>query len=80
MKACTATRGVVGLNGIGIFLGNNEATARGYVEHLDYAVQLIGPDHVGMGLDYVFDMQELDDYVGDNTPSRFRPSTAIRAA
>jgi len=80
MKACAATRGVLGLNGIGIFLGNNEATARGYVEHLDYAVQLIGPDHVGMGLHYVFDMQELDDYVGDNTPSCFPPSTAIRAA
>jgi len=64
MKVCAATRGVIGLNGIGIFLGNNEATARRHVEHLDYAAQLIGPDHVGMGFDYVFDMQELDDHLG----------------
>jgi len=49
MKACAATGGM-GLNGIGIFLGNNEATARRFVEHLDYAVQLIGPDHVGLGV------------------------------
>ena len=72
MKACAATGGVMGLNGIGIFLGNNEATAQRYVGHLDYAVQLIGPDHVGMGLDYVFDMQELDDYVGQH-PELFPP-------
>lgn len=72
MKACAATRGVIGLNGIGIFLGDNDATARRYVEHLDYAVQLIGPDHVGLGLDYVFDMQELDDYVGQH-PELFPP-------
>ena len=25
-------------------------------------VQLVGPQHVALGLDYVFDMQELQDY------------------
>ncbi|BBE32385.1 dipeptidase [Sphingosinicella microcystinivorans] len=63
MKACAATGGVVGINGIGIFLGANDNSPEAYVRHLDHAVQLIGPDHVGIGLDYVFDQQELDDYV-----------------
>jgi len=63
MKACAATGGVVGLNGIGIFLGDNDNSTETLVRHLDYAVQLIGPEHVGLGLDYVFDQVELDDYV-----------------
>ena len=30
--------------------------------HIDHVVQLVGPDHVGLALDYVFDAQELQDY------------------
>lgn len=63
MRACAATGGVVGLNGIGVFLGANDNSTETFVRHLDYAVQLIGPRHVGLGLDYVFDSQELDDLV-----------------
>ena len=63
MRACAATGGVVGINGIGIFLGNNDASTEAYVRHVDHAVQTIGPEHVALGLDYVFDRQELDEYV-----------------
>jgi membrane dipeptidase len=63
MRACAATGGVVGINGIGIFLGNNDASTEVYVGHVDHAVQTIGPEHVALGLDYVFDRQELDEYV-----------------
>lgn len=63
MRACAATGGVVGLNGIGIFLGQNDNSTETFVRHLDYVVQRIGADHVGLGLDYVFDAAELDDYV-----------------
>jgi len=57
---------VIGINGIGPFLGKNEASTEAFVRHLDYVVQLVGPAHVGLGLDYVFDTQELDDFVRDN--------------
>jgi membrane dipeptidase len=63
MRACAATGGVVNLNGIGIFLGENDNSTGTLLRHIDYAVQLIGADHVGLGLDYVFDPKELDDYV-----------------
>jgi membrane dipeptidase len=33
------------------------------LRHIDYAVELIGAEHVGLGLDYVFDQAELDEYV-----------------
>jgi membrane dipeptidase len=63
MRACAATGGVVNLSGIGIFLGENDNSTATLLRHIDYAVELIGPEHVGLGLDYVFDHKELDDYV-----------------
>ena len=67
MRACAATGGVVNLNGIGIFLGQNDNSTETLLRHIEYAVELIGPEHVGLGLDYVFDQKELDDYLRDNT-------------
>ena len=63
MRACACTGGVVNIDGIGIFLGNNDNSTETVVRHIDYAVNLIGPEHVGLGLDYVFDQKELDDSV-----------------
>lgn len=63
MRACAAKGGVVGINGIGIFLGHNDNSTDAIVRHIGYALDLIGEDHVGLGLDYVFDARELDDYM-----------------
>jgi membrane dipeptidase len=63
MHACARTGGVVNINGIGIFLGNDDNSTQTIVRHIDYAAQLIGPEHVGLGLDYVFDDKELDEYL-----------------
>jgi len=52
-RACAKTGGVVGVNGIGIFLGNNDASTEALFRHVDHWVQLIGPAHVGIGLDSV---------------------------
>jgi membrane dipeptidase len=65
LKACAATGGVVGINGIGLFLTAEGDLVEAFVRHVDYVVQLIGPDHVGLGLDYVFDEKELDEAVSD---------------
>jgi membrane dipeptidase len=63
IRACAATGGVVGINGVGIFLGRNDISSETYARHVDHAVQLVGPQHVAIALDYVFDRGELDDYV-----------------
>jgi microsomal dipeptidase-like Zn-dependent dipeptidase len=34
-------------------------------EHIDHVVQLVGPHHVGIGLDDVFDPAELEAYLGE---------------
>ncbi|MDA0221418.1 MAG: membrane dipeptidase [Proteobacteria bacterium] len=53
IKACAATGGVVGVTGVGRFLGPDGPTVAHLVEHIDYMVDLIGPDHVGFGMDSV---------------------------
>jgi membrane dipeptidase len=63
IRACAATGGVIGINGIGSFLGKNDNTSETFAKHIDYVVQLVGPQHVALGLDYVFDTQEMDDYL-----------------
>jgi membrane dipeptidase len=62
IKACAQTGGVVGINGLGHFLGGSTNAAR-VADHIDHIVQLVGPDHAAIGLDYVFDQQELIDYL-----------------
>ena len=63
IRACAATGGVVGINGIGSFLGQNDNSSEIFARHIDHVAQLVGPQHVALGLDYVFDTQELDDYL-----------------
>ena len=61
MRACAAKGGVIGINGIGSFLGTGENFIEQFLGHLHYAVDLVGAEHVGVGLDYVFDQAEDDD-------------------
>jgi membrane dipeptidase len=60
-RACAATGGVAGLNGIGLFLGRTEPTAEDWFRHLDYVVELLGPEHAGIALDAVFPAHAGDD-------------------
>lgn len=63
IRACAARGGVVGINGIGIFLGDNDASSAALAKHVQYVADLVGVEHVGLGLDYTFDKEEVDEYV-----------------
>ena len=78
IDACASTGGVICLNGIGIFLGDNDASSEIFANHIDYVVQRVGPESVGIGLDYVFDRQELDDFVKSH-PETFPPEKGYDA-
>jgi membrane dipeptidase len=54
IRACAATNGVIGINGVGLFLGDGAPTAEAVVRNIDYVSQLIGAEHVALGLDYMF--------------------------
>jgi membrane dipeptidase len=65
-RACAETGGVVGITGVGIFLGPNTPTVDAMLAQIDYAVELIGIDHVGLGSDYPFDADDFARELTDN--------------
>ncbi len=66
IRACAKTGGVVGVTGIGIFLGANDISSVTFVDHLAYMVDKAGPEHVGIALDYAFEAAGLDDLTSAN--------------
>lgn len=51
IKAVAATGGVIGVNGLNLYLGDGPSTAEGVVRHIDYIAKLVGVEHVGIALD-----------------------------
>lgn len=78
IRACARTGGVFGLSGIGKFVGPGDSVVDRYVEQLRHVIDLVGPDHVGISLDYVFDTSDLDSAVRAN-PSLYTPGTETGA-
>ncbi len=53
IKALAEKGGVMGINFYSEFLNSKgKATLEDIVKHIDYIVELVGPDHVGMGSDF----------------------------
>ncbi|MFT5142516.1 MAG: membrane dipeptidase [Rhodothermales bacterium] len=79
MKACAATGGTVGVTGFGTFLQGGDTSAQNYFRHIDYAVSLVGAEHVALASDYVFDADELAAFLANpllgaaGNPSMFTP-------
>ncbi len=68
MRALAETGGVMGITGVGLFLGNTSPSAEDVFKHIDYAVNLIGAEHVGLGLDHVPSEDfDLKGYIADRT-------------
>lgn len=72
MRACARRGGVIGLSGIGPFLGTSVDLVERLLRQLRYVIDLVGAEHVGLGLDYVFDSAELDEHVRLN-PALYPP-------
>jgi membrane dipeptidase len=62
IRACAERGGVVGLTGYTPFLGASDAPLLTFVEHVEHIIDLVGDDHVGIALDYVFDEEEMRGY------------------
>ncbi len=52
IRACAKTGGVIGVNGMGIFLGDNHSDNKTLIKHIVYLCELVGAEHVGIGFDY----------------------------
>jgi membrane dipeptidase len=61
--ACAATGGLIGVSSSTQYLGTTDASTDSLMRHIDYLVQKIGPRHVALGLDLVFDAAKVDAYM-----------------
>jgi membrane dipeptidase len=73
IRACARTGGVIGVNGLGAFLCDIEARPQSMFRHIDHIAQLVGPQHVGIGLDFVLDTRGFWDWVRAN-PEAWPPN------
>ncbi len=73
IKACAATGGVVGINGIGFFLAGNRPDVEAMLHNLQYMRDLVGAAHLGLGLDCSFHQEDLTELLTGH--SDFWPSS-----
>jgi membrane dipeptidase len=64
-KACAASGGLVGVVGTGIFMGEDDASTPTLIRHIGYYADLIGTEHIGLGLDYVYDVEAERQYMAN---------------
>ena len=57
IRACAETGGVVGINGVNLFLGEAVANPATVARHVAYVAELTGPEYVGLSLDYDPDLE-----------------------
>jgi membrane dipeptidase len=56
IKACANRGGLIGICGWGPIVNReNEVSVDAIAQHLVYVADLVGPTHIGVGLDYVYD-------------------------
>lgn len=58
IRACARTGGVVGINGIGPMVGSGPVSVEGVLAHVCHVADLVGPEHVALGLDYDFEVHD----------------------
>jgi membrane dipeptidase len=73
IDACAAGDGVIGVNGVDLFLGEAEGGAEAMARHIDYIAQRVGPRHVGIGLDYSYDLGVGSDVTSAENPDYWWP-------
>lgn len=69
IRACAGTGGVVCISGVSVFLGSPQPTVHDVAHHAAYVANLVGVQHVGIGLDYGWTQAGLD----DTPPGGFDP-------
>ncbi len=63
ITACAKTGGVIGMSGSSGYLGDATAGNEAIFRHIDHIAALVGADHIGLGLDLVFDSGALNAWI-----------------
>ena len=73
IKAAAASGGLVGVTGVDVFLGPKGAVVEHLLEHIDYLVQMIGPENVAISMDSILDNQDPEPPI--TTADKFWPES-----
>lgn len=57
IDACAVSGGLIGLSGSSMYMGRGDTLPSSIFRHIDYIVQRVGADHVGLGTDYIVDAE-----------------------
>ena len=91
IKACAKSGGVVCINGVDIFLGMEDDLIGMMIKHMSYVADLVGPEYVGIGTDYVANKKgergefeqrlgTLEDPIGRYNPMEVHLPAYLRAS
>ena len=72
IAACAALGGVIGVNGVSAFMPGEKAEIDAMIRVIDYLAERVGTRHVGIGLDYVYDL-ELEELPEGADPAYWFP-------
>ncbi len=67
IKLVAAKNGFIGINGNSPLLGDENALISKYVDHMEYIIQLVGDDFVGLGTDLVYFPEIFDLFMKKNS-------------
>jgi membrane dipeptidase len=62
LKMLAKSGGFIGIDGINVILGQEQATLDKFVDHIDYIAQLIGPEYIALGLDHLYFPNEFNTF------------------
>lgn len=60
INAVAKKGGIIGINGASQLLGSEKSTNEKLADHIDYITNLVGPEHVALGLDLIYFHEILD--------------------
>lgn len=46
--------GIIGINGTSLLLGSEKSTSEKIADHIEYITNLVGSDHISLGLDFIY--------------------------
>ena len=72
IRALGKTGGVIGVNGIGFFMSADfQATTESICRHIDHIAELIGPQHIAVGLDFVYFDEHIQQFYQKNKDTMY---------
>jgi membrane dipeptidase len=63
LRVMAGTGSFVSINAFGPFLTDGKPTVESFVDHIEHAISIVGPDRVGLGTDFIDDVAAVVDPV-----------------